>query len=319
MLKYIFFILSFCIFSIGAQCQSKLEEVNTFGENPGNLNMWYYQPDSISENTPIVIALHGCTQNALEFAQQTGWNKLADHFGFVVLYPEQKVINNMSRCFNWFLERDFSGDNGESASIIHMLEYLKDKKGLKSKNVFVYGLSAGGAMGIALMAEYPDQFKVGAVMGCGPYRAATNPIKALQLMVNPIHKSVEEWKSYLPNQGEELPVLIVGHGTEDDVVPPDNAKELLKQWCPLDSLSVMNISTDSSFNGNKNVEKIYYQHKSRDLIFYKFKGVGHAVPVQPGSAIDKGGQIAKYAVDIGYHSTYFFALDFGLVRSQQKK
>src|SRR5690606_15593025 len=41
-----------------------LTQVTSFGSNPGNLSMYVYRPDGVGAGAPLVVALHGCTQNA---------------------------------------------------------------------------------------------------------------------------------------------------------------------------------------------------------------------------------------------------------------
>jgi poly(3-hydroxybutyrate) depolymerase len=72
-----------------ARQQERLQEVASFGSNPGNLRMFVYAPDALPSDPALLVALHGCTQNAADFDRGTGWSTVADRFGFVVLYPEQ--------------------------------------------------------------------------------------------------------------------------------------------------------------------------------------------------------------------------------------
>jgi len=76
----------------------------SFSKNKGNLKMYNYVPENLPESTrvPLVFVLHGCTQSAEQIASETGWNKLADSLHFIVVYPEQRMINNVGKCFNFF-------------------------------------------------------------------------------------------------------------------------------------------------------------------------------------------------------------------------
>ena len=48
--------------------------------------------------SPLVIALHGCTQKAADF-EAAGWSTLAESKKFYVVYPEQTSGNNPVSCF----------------------------------------------------------------------------------------------------------------------------------------------------------------------------------------------------------------------------
>ena len=66
----------------------------------------FYLPDNLPEGAPLVVVLHGCTQNAAVYDNGSGWSRLADDAGFALLYPEQQRANNPNLCFNWFLPAD---------------------------------------------------------------------------------------------------------------------------------------------------------------------------------------------------------------------
>ena len=99
----------------------RLRHISNFGTNPGNLQMHAYIPDGLSSTPALVVALHGCTQNANSFDRGTGWSTLADRLGFGVIYPEQQTGNNPKNCFSWFLPNDTARDSGEALSIKQMM------------------------------------------------------------------------------------------------------------------------------------------------------------------------------------------------------
>lgn len=78
-----------CVGSSGA-IAAVLAEVTGFGTNPGNLRMFVYIPDNLQTASPLVVALHGCSQTASAYDDETGWIKFADEWGFALLLPEQQ-------------------------------------------------------------------------------------------------------------------------------------------------------------------------------------------------------------------------------------
>jgi poly(hydroxyalkanoate) depolymerase family esterase len=157
-------------------------EVASFGTNPGNLRMFKYIPDSLPSPAPLVVVLHGCTQNARDYARQAGWTGLADRLGLVLAMAEQKPENNQNRCFNWFQPGDITRGRGEALSIRQMIDRVMADHAVDPARVHVTGLSAGGAMTAVMLATYPELFAGGGIIAGLPYRCARNLTDALQCM-----------------------------------------------------------------------------------------------------------------------------------------
>src|SRR5688572_17596034 len=100
-----------------------LTAVSGFGANPGNLTMYSYRPDGLPANAPLVVAMHGCGQNATDYFTNAGWRKYADLWRFALVLPEQKSANNSNSCFNWFLTGDTARGAGEALSIAQMVDH----------------------------------------------------------------------------------------------------------------------------------------------------------------------------------------------------
>jgi poly(hydroxyalkanoate) depolymerase family esterase len=203
------------------------------GPNPGELRMLTYIPPGLSDGAPLVVVLHGCTQNAAAYDHGAGWSTLAQHHGFALLFPEQQRSNNAQLCFNWFQPEDTERNHGEVESIRQMVLQTVTEHRLNPQRVYITGLSAGGAMTSAMLATAPELFAGGAIIAGIPYGAAAGMGEAFQAMRNARHRTAKEWgdlvRAASPHQGPR-PAVQIWQGLADDTVHPGNAESLMLQW-----------------------------------------------------------------------------------------
>lgn len=220
--------------------------LSQFGDNPGELSASYFKPSKQSNS--LVVLLHGCVQNGEALAKQSGFIALAKQHNFTLLLPQQSGKNNVKSCFNWFSEQDIGKDKGEVLSIKNMIITLQ--KQVKAEQVYIAGLSAGGAMTSALLTHYPKIFSAGAVIAGLPYPCAKDLAKAISCMRNGPSQSIAELVSLAKRDNEKVrqwPRLIVITGTNDKIVNPKNSHKLSWQWSTLsdESLQPNKISHES--------------------------------------------------------------------------
>ncbi len=293
-----------------------MEQIQNFGDNPGNLNMYLHAPENLEGISAVVVAIHGCTQDAHEIAEQSGWNELADRYNFIVIYPEQKRSNNVSNCFNWFNKKDHSRDEGELYSILQMIKKAKNMYEIDSESIYIYGVSAGAAMANSLLANNPSSYAAGAVFAGGPYGGKENTFQRMKTMMDPKDRTPMEWgEGILSRVEKNVPKMVVVHGTKDNVVHLQNAAELIDQWSYVHGISPEPANTDLAYNKNAKVHRYSYcdEDDLERIVYYELQGVGHKLPVDPGEAVHQGGQMKGRAVDIDFFSTYYIAKEFGLI------
>ncbi|WCN80098.1 extracellular catalytic domain type 1 short-chain-length polyhydroxyalkanoate depolymerase [Micromonospora sp. LH3U1] len=297
--------------AIAAPAQAAtLTQVTGFGSNPGNLAMYAYRPDSLPANSPAVVLLHGCTQNASGYFANSGWQKYADQWKFALIVAQQPSGNNANSCFNFFEAGDTARGQGEALSIKQMVDHAKANFGVNGSRVFVSGLSAGGAMSAVMLATYPDVFAAGSIIAGIPYRCATSMVNAFSCMSPGADKTPAAWGdlvrgAYSGYTGPR-PRVAIWHGTSDTTVVPLNGTESRDQWTNVRGVSQTPSST-SSLPGNTSLEV----YGNDDVRLYRVSGMGHGTPVDPGSGAEQCGTAGAYFLDT-ICSTYRDALFFGL-------
>ena len=289
-----------------------LSQVTSFGSNPGNLAMYVYRPDGLGSGAPVVVAMHGCTQNANAYYANSGWPKYADLFGFIVVFPEQKSANAANACFNWFTAGDVARGQGEALSVKQMVDYAQSTYGADPARTYVTGLSAGGAFAAVMLATYPDVFEAGSIVAGIPYGCApaTSPYVCMYTTVS---KTPAQWgtlvRNAYPGYSGPYPRVSIWHGTSDAVVVPGNATASRDQWTNVWAVSTTPTST-SSLPANTTVEN--YDSGGQTVVrVQRVTGQGHGTPVDPGSATSQCGATGAYFLDT-ICSAYQDALFFGL-------
>ena len=216
---------------------------------------------------PLVLMLHGCTQNPEDFAAGTQMNQLAREHGFLVLYPAQTQHANSSKCWNWFKPGDQSRDGGEPAIIAGLVRELSLTYGLDRERVYVAGLSAGGAMAVILGRAYPDLFAAVGVHSGLPYRIAHDVPSAFAAMQRRTLSSRQGPSAASDSASPTTVPTIVFHGDRDSTVHPGNGEQVASELLRTSAMGSAGGSgaTVESRKGNVAGGRHYTQTISRDV------------------------------------------------------
>ena len=225
----------------------------------------YVPPGYRGQALPLVVMLHGCTQNPDDFAAGTRMNDAALECDFFVLYPAQAHKANASRCWNWFQPKHQQRDRGEPGLLAGMTRDVIKRYNIDPQRVYVAGLSAGGAMAAILGDAYPDVFAAVGVHSGLPAGSATDARTAFAAM---------KGGTVCAPQSGHTPPTIVFHGDQDTTVHPVNGEHVVAASA---GAGTPELERARSGNGRRYTRRTYRDAGGRVLAeHWAVHGCGHA-------------------------------------------
>jgi poly(hydroxyalkanoate) depolymerase family esterase len=269
-----------------------------FTNDAGTRSYKLYVPSGYTgQAVPLIVMLHGCTQNPDDFATGTRMNGLAEEHTFLVAYPAQSGNANMQKCWNWFQATDQQRGRGEPSIIAGITKQVMDEYEVEEGRVYVAGMSAGGAMAAILGATYPDLYAaVGVHSGLAPGSAHD---------MSSAFTAMRQGGPVVANQNgtggsnRKIVPTIIFHGDGDTTVHPRNGERLLAH---LDSgdrngSKPRVVTRRGGVPGGHEYTKFTHQDgDGRDLVErWSVHGLGHAWSggSYPGSYTDPKGPDAS--------------------------
>ena len=259
----------------------------SFRCDAGARNYKLYVPASyaqaLEERVPLIVMLHGCTQDPDDFAAGTQMNALADRHGFVVAYPAQETRANGSRCWNWFRKQDQARGRGEPALIAGITRDVAALYRIDGRRIFVAGLSAGGAMALVVATTYPELYAAVGVHSGLPYACAQDVPSAFAAMSAGAVGGKALAREAAARRGDALPAIpmIVFHGDRDATVNASNAYAIVEQACagrsaetpPLEST----VNRGTTASGRAYTHTVLADGARRPVVeHWTLHGAGHA-------------------------------------------
>jgi poly(hydroxyalkanoate) depolymerase family esterase len=181
----------------------------------------------------LVVMIHGCTQDAADFARGTQMNEAAARDGFVVLWPQQRAANHSQKCWNWYVPAQSRRGAGEVARLSALVVRTIGEQGIDPGKVYLVGVSAGGAMAVNFALAYPAYARAVAVHSAPGALVAGDVATALGVMKNGPAEDAESLalraRDALGADAHAIPLLAI-HGASDAVVSPKNLEVLAAQW-----------------------------------------------------------------------------------------
>ncbi|WPX33434.1 PHB depolymerase family esterase [Actimicrobium sp. CCC2.4] len=205
------------------------------------MEYWLYRPAGMRADAtlPLVVMLHGCEQGAVDFAQGTRMNALAESKGFGVLYPQQSARAQRNRCWPWFRNEVQAGD-GEILLIAAIIRRVVARQGFDPQRVYVAGLSAGAAMAHILALRHPELIAAVGLHSAPVFGAASTTLGAYGVMqrggLTRVGAAIQAVTDTSAAPFPTMPAILI-QGQQDSVVRPINFHQLEQQFCELNGLT----------------------------------------------------------------------------------
>lgn len=329
-----------------AQAVEGLREVWRDSAQAGPVTLWtlklhaYAPPTLKPPAAPAVVLLHGCLQGPGEFFENSGWHKVADDRGLLLVVAEFDDLGQ--HCLWWFEpEQRRPATARQADAIVKGLAQARQQFGVPEGENYVAGLSAGAAMSQVLLALLPDTFAAGASIAgvafdCPALTDKTRLVwagqpctvpgmqelgQACACMAGDVEHAPAEWAAAVNalHPGRTAwPRISIWQGTADPVVLCRNAVETAEQWsslhgggppvgsCPDSKLTE---KLTAKRDPAKDQRWVLPGRDGRAAVELRLlDGFTHAVPVAPA---DGCGQSGKFFADAGVCSARALA-DFFL-------
>ncbi len=183
---------------------------------------------------PLVVVLHGCQQDNRDIQQISGFNQMADKYGFLVAYPFITSYGGLrfENCWGWWIDREIHAGQGEVEDLWQIVEEIKLNYAVDPKHIHVAGLSSGAGMAVAMMVAHADKIASGASVAGMPYADRADVVKHVFNKTSrnkPVDKIVAAMQKEMGGLSHAVPIQII-HSHQDASVDIQSALNLRDSW-----------------------------------------------------------------------------------------
>jgi polyhydroxybutyrate depolymerase len=219
----------------------------------------------------LVFSFHGFLSNPASHALITGWHRLADEQGFLVVYPQGTGFPQ-----RWYASATW-GRSPETDDVQFYRDMLADLHSIANvdrSRVYVNGFSNGGGMTVHLGCEAADTFAaMGAVAAAVVTTGDCVPSRPMPAIV--FHGTADP---IVPFKGGEMGSQFLQVATEVTHAPPAfvGAEDWVAFWAESNGCD----SAASPLPPQGDVRGVRYAgcDGGADVVFYTIAGGGHTWP-----------------------------------------
>ena len=267
LLKILLGVLCFLVLSVAVLVVTFLlsdktsDSLQSSGENRKYL---LYVPETYNPATatPLVISIHGFAEWPAHQMQISRWNKLADEYGFIVVYPSGTGFPKRWRAHGPVAEAD--DPMLDVTFISELIDTLEQQYNIDKTRIYANGLSNGGGMSFLLACKLSDRI------------AAIGGVSGAYLL---------PWEECQP--ARPVP-LVAFHGTSDPIVPYEGGPSAsfdipfpaLPEWIERYAERNGCASDPEQIAWHGAVSGIQYSRcdQNAEVLFFTIQGGGHSWP-----------------------------------------
>lgn len=263
-------------------------------QNYGLSSLQIYLPQQsrprLGKQRALMVVLHGCKQTVSGdiMDKRAGWEGVAEQYGMVVAAPDVPETNTpgsrlFAGCWDWFGTAHQRGerDIGPLADMIKGLQVRPDLN-IDPKQVYVVGLSSGGAMAQVLACAHPEL-----VAGVGLHSAPAMGSNIPHMFTVPQIEAdsiVENCRRYADGEQAAFATQLASviHGSEDRMAHPAHAERNREA---LQILYGASREAGKIAETNRSNGKLYKDDKGQvRLAHIEVEGLGHAFSAGDGGS-----------------------------------
>ena len=267
---------------------SHIVEMFEFEHDGIDRDYYFYRPESLEPNAPLVFVLHGYSGSANSIMSYSNMNSIADENGFAVCYPEGTSDQNNNNF--WNVGYAFHGNQNvdDVDFLISLANYLQTEFNLSSENTFSTGMSNGGDMSYMLACQAHEHFKAIAPVAGTMLESIYDSCDSVSIPVLEIHgtnDNITLWEGDMQNNDGWGSYLSI-----DDIIDYwVETNECLES----EDINLPNIDIS---DGSNIIKHRYYQcNLNHEVWLYEVVNGGHDWPGSDGNMdIDSSHEIWKF-------------------------